>query len=107
MQDQSQQSVANSLEVDENLLQYMPYLLLDLWALGSSVTQILDLVKALPLSSDKPTVFDLGCGKGTVSVQIASRFGFEVVSVDAMPEFLEVASKKSSEYLISGMCTFV
>ncbi|MCK5199726.1 MAG: hypothetical protein KAR21_15320 [Spirochaetales bacterium] len=33
MNDKSQQSVANSLEVEEQLLPYMPYLLQDLWAL--------------------------------------------------------------------------
>ncbi len=107
MQDQSQKSVANSLEVEIKLLKYMPYLLQDLWALGSSVNQILDLIKALPLALDKTKVLDLGCGKGAVSVQIASRFGCKVVGVDAMPEFLEVANKKSSEYMVSDICTFI
>jgi len=107
MQDQSYKSIANSLEVEENLLKNMPYLLQDLWALGSSVDQILELIETLPLASANLKVLDLGCGKGAVSVQIASRFGFEVVGVDAMPEFLEVAHKKSSEYLVSQICTFI
>lgn len=107
MQDQSKKSIANSLEVEENLLKYMPYLLQDLWALGSSVARILELIETLPLASSNPKVLDLGCGKGAVSVQIASRFGYEVVGVDAMPEFLEVARTKSSEYLVSHICTFI
>ena len=107
MNDNTQQSVANSLEAEENLLPYMPYLLQDLWALGSSVNQILDLIGTLPLSSDTAKVLDLGCGKGAVSGQIASSFGFDVVGVDAMPEFLKDAHKKSFEYQVSDLCTFI
>ena len=107
MNDKSQQSVANSLEVEEHLLPYMPYLLQDLWALGSSVDQILDLIGTLPLSSDSVKVLDLGCGKGAVSVQLASNFGFDVVGVDAMPVFLKDADKKASEYQVSNYCTFI
>ena len=107
MNDNPQQSVANSLEVEKWLLPYMSWLLQDLWALGSSVDQILDLLSTLPLSSDTTKVLDLGCGKGAVSVQIASKFGFDVVGIDAMPEFLKDAHKKSSEYQVSDLCTFI
>jgi ubiquinone/menaquinone biosynthesis C-methylase UbiE len=107
MNNNTQQSVANSLEVEKRLLPYIAYLLQDLWALGSSVNQILDLFSTLSLSSDTTKVLDLGCGKGAVSVQIASNFGFDVVGVDAMPEFLKDAYKKSSEYQVSDLCTFI
>ena len=107
MNDNTKQSVANSLEAKKRLLPYMSYLLQDLWALGSSVDQILDLFSTLPLSSDTVKVLDLGCGKGAVSVQIASKFRFDVTGVDAMPEFLKDANKKSSEYQVSGLCTFI
>jgi ubiquinone/menaquinone biosynthesis C-methylase UbiE len=107
MNDKSQQSVANSLEAEENLLPYMPYLLQDLWALGSSVNQLLDLIGTLPLSSGSAKVLDLGCGKGAVSIRIASKFRFYVVGVDAMSEFLKDAQKKSSEYQVSDLCCFI
>ena len=107
MSDNPQQSVADSLEVDKKLLPYMSYLLQDLWALGSSVDQILDLFSTLPLSPGAARVLDLGCGKGAVSVQIAAKFGFHVVAVDALPEFLKDAHKKSSEYQVSDLCIFI
>jgi ubiquinone/menaquinone biosynthesis C-methylase UbiE len=107
MNDNPQQSVANSLEVEKKLLPYMPYLLQDLWALGCSVDQILDLISTLALSSDTAKVLDLGCGKGAASVQIASKFGFVVVGVDAMPELLKDANRKSAKYQVSDMCTFI
>ncbi len=75
--------------------------------MGSSVDQILDLISNLPLSPDTARVLDLGCGKGALSVQIASRFGFDVTGVDAMHEFLKEANKKSSEYQVSDLCTFI
>jgi ubiquinone/menaquinone biosynthesis C-methylase UbiE len=107
MNNNPQQSVADSLEAEKKLLPYMPYLLQDLWALGSAVDKILDLLSTLPLSSDTAKVLDLGCGKGAVSVQIASKFGFDVVGIDAMPEFLKDAHKKASEYQVSDLCTFI
>lgn len=42
-------SVAASLEVDQRLLPYLPYLLQDLWALGSAIEQIIALVGSLGL----------------------------------------------------------
>ncbi|MEA1897026.1 MAG: class I SAM-dependent methyltransferase [Bacteroidota bacterium] len=107
MNDNTRQSVANSLEAENRLLPHMPWLLQDLWAMGSSVDQILDLLSTLPLASDTVRVLDLGCGKGAVSVQIAENFGFKVVGVDAMPEFVKYASEKSSECQVSDLCTFI
>jgi 2-polyprenyl-3-methyl-5-hydroxy-6-metoxy-1,4-benzoquinol methylase len=83
MSDKTQKLISDSLETDQQLLPYMPYLLQDLWALGSSVEDILKAVDSLPLSSDS-RVLDLGCGKGAVSVLIASRFKCRVTGIDAM-----------------------
>jgi len=107
MNDNSQKSVANSLEAELKLLPYMPYLLQDLWAMGCSVDQILDLVPNLNLPAGSIKVLDLGCGKGALPVQIAAKFGFNVTGVDAMSEFLKVAEEKSYEFKISSLCNFI
>ena len=107
MPENSKQSIADSLETEEKLLPHMPYLLQDMWALGSSVDQILDLITTFDLPTDQATLLDLGCGKGAVSVQAAARFGFKVTGIDAMPEFLEFARQKSAEYRVSNLCTFI
>jgi ubiquinone/menaquinone biosynthesis C-methylase UbiE len=107
MNDDSQESVANSLEVEKKLLQYMPYLLQDLWAMGCSANQILDLIANLNLPAGSVKVLDLGCGKGALPVQIAAKFGFNVTGVDAMPEFLKFAEEKSVEFKVSSLCTFI
>jgi SAM-dependent methyltransferase len=107
MSDRTDQSIANSFEVSESLLPYVPFLLQDLWALGSSVEYIIDTVGALDLSPAQATILDLGCGKGAVSIKIASLFGLQVVGIDAMPAFLEDARRKAIECKVSHLCEFI
>lgn len=107
MSGRTEQSIANSLEVDKRLLPYMPFLLQDLWALGSSIDYIIDVVGGLNLPSHQTKVLDLGCGKGAVLIRIASKFGFQVVGIDVMTVFLEDALKKAIEYNVSHLCEFI
>ncbi len=107
MSDQIKQSIADSLEAGQNLLPHMDYLLQDLWALGSSVDQILDGVVSLDLKSNQTRILDLGCGKGAVSIQIAERFGFQAVGVDVMDSFLKDARGKAAEHGVSPLCRFI
>jgi len=102
----TEQSISNSLETNTKMLPYIPYLLQDLWALGSSVEIILKVIEELELP--KPAkVLDLGCGKGAVSIQIASRFGFHVTGIDAMEAFLQDAIRKSKENNVENLCEFI
>ncbi|HPA83049.1 MAG TPA: class I SAM-dependent methyltransferase [Thermoanaerobaculales bacterium] len=98
-------SVAESLEVDERLLPYMPYLLQDLWALGSAIDEIIALAGSLGLPP-KSRALDLGCGKGAVAVRLASELRLEVVGIDAMASFLADAERKASEHRVSDLCDF-
>ncbi|MFC1542150.1 SAM-dependent methyltransferase, partial [Candidatus Latescibacterota bacterium] len=107
MSERSKQSVADSLEVDKHLLPYMPFLLQDLWALGSSVEYIIDIAGSLNLSPGLTKVLDLGCGKGAVLIQLASQYGFKVTGIDFMESFLEDAHKKAIEYNVSHLCEFI
>jgi cyclopropane fatty-acyl-phospholipid synthase-like methyltransferase len=107
MSGRTEQSVANSLEVDKRLLSHMPFLLQDLWALGSSIDYIMDVVGGLNLPSHQTKVLDLGCGKGAVSIGIASKFGFRIVGIDVMNVFLEYARKKAMDYNVSHLCEFI
>jgi cyclopropane fatty-acyl-phospholipid synthase-like methyltransferase len=104
---QTEQSIADSLEVDKKLLPYIPSLLQDLWALGSSVDCIIDVVGSLTLPPAQTKLLDLGCGKGAVSIQSASKLGLKVVGVDRMTAFLEDARQKATEYHVSHLCEFI
>jgi cyclopropane fatty-acyl-phospholipid synthase-like methyltransferase len=107
MSKQTEQSIADSFEVDNKLLPYIPFLLQDLWVLGSSVDFIIDVVGSLKLSPTQAKLLDLGCGKGAVSIQIASQCGLKLVGVDRMTPFLEDAQKKAMEYHVSHLCEFI
>lgn len=106
MNDELKKSVANSMETETKMLPYLPYLIQDLWVLGSAIDQILSGIESLKLPNDT-TVLDLCCGKGGVSVQIAQKFGFKVTGVDVMSEFLDIAKNKASEYQVSHLCEFI
>lgn len=106
MSEKTEKQIADSLETDEQLLPYMPYLLQDLWVLGSAVTDILCVAEKLDLSSDS-SVLDLGCGKGGVSVPIASRFNCRVTGIDAMAPFLTDARRKAAEHAVAQRCQFI
>ncbi|MBA4311776.1 MAG: hypothetical protein C0417_04005 [Chlorobiaceae bacterium] len=103
----SEKSIADSLEVNKRLLPHMPFLLQDLWVLGSSADQIIEVVGSLKSLSPLKKILDIGCGKGAVSIQLVARYGFQAVGIDAMSPFLEEAEKKGSERNVSHLCQFI
>ncbi len=107
MHDKSQKSVADSLETKPALLVHMPYLLQDLWSLGSSVEPICQMVGKLNLKSGGMGILDLGCGKGAVGIKIASACGIKVTGIDLMQEFLMDAREKAKTFSVSHLCTFI
>lgn len=72
MKHETEEKLARSLTAETTaLLPYLPYLLQDLWELGSSPKTMTGLIKQhIPLS-EKTTLLDLACGKGAVAINIA------------------------------------
>jgi len=60
-----EEKLAKSLTAESvELIPYLPYLLQDLWELGSSPKDILEMItKHIPVSKETK-VLDLACGKG-------------------------------------------
>lgn len=52
----------------------------------------------LPLTAppEKKTLVDLGCGTGTVAIQLAKR-GYDVIGIDGSPAMLSVARQKAED----------
>lgn len=101
------ESVVQSLDGrDSTLYPLLPYLLQDLWEIGSSPDEIIGLIKRNSLSDQINTVLDLGCGKGAVSIRLSREFGWQAHGIDAMPEFIEDAISKSREYDVEDLCRF-
>ena len=107
MSTKSEKSIANSLECEQKLLPHIPFLLQDLWVLGSSVDFIIEAVGSINSQNPLKNILDLGCGKGGVSIQLAARYGLQSVGIDAMTPFLKEAKKKAEEYNVSHLCQFI
>jgi 2-polyprenyl-3-methyl-5-hydroxy-6-metoxy-1,4-benzoquinol methylase len=103
-----EEKLAKSLTADTpELIPYLPYLLQDLWELGSSPRDIIHLISKQMKVSEKTKVLDLACGKGAVSVHLAKAKGCKMKGIDLIPEFIEFANKKAKEYGVSNLCEFV
>ncbi len=106
MADETRRSVSDSLDSNQIVLPFLPFLLQDLWALGSDVESIIRCVGALPFKPGRAGVLDLGCGKGAVLIRIAREFGFRVVGIDAMEDFIHDARDRSRQHQVDHLCTF-
>jgi len=102
-----QEKLARSLTAEsKELIPYLPYLLQDLYDLGASPQEILQMLKEhVPLSEDLQ-ILDLACGKGAVSITLAKALGCTVKGIDILPEFIAYAQQKAAELKAGPRCTF-
>lgn len=101
------ESVVETLDgFDVGLYPYLPFLLQDLWRMGSDPEAMVSLLKKGGVA--RPCrVLDLGCGKGAVSIRIAEELGCPVKGVDAMPAFVDAARARATERRVGRLCRFV
>jgi ubiquinone/menaquinone biosynthesis C-methylase UbiE len=101
-------SVVTSLDgKDDRLYPFLPFLLQDLWEIGSSPDEIVDLVRRSSLGTGSGLrVIDLGCGKGIISVNLAKELGFRCHGIDAVPEFIEEARGWAEKMAVAHLCRF-
>lgn len=104
---QMEQKLAASLTAETTeLIPYLPYLLQDIWELGSSPCEMISLIKDNIDISSETKIIDLGCGKGAVSVSIAKELGVRVKGFDLLPDFIEEARAKAEEFDVKHLCEF-
>jgi len=103
-----EEKLAKSLTAESvELIPYLPYLLQDLWELGSSPRDILKMITKHILVSKETKVLDLACGKGAVSVNLAKELGCMVKGIDIIPEFIDFAVQKAQEFGVGELCEFL
>ncbi|MFZ5986337.1 MAG: class I SAM-dependent methyltransferase [Bacillota bacterium] len=102
-----EEKLAKSLTAESiELIPYLPYLLQDLWELGSSPKDIIDMIQKHIQVSEETKVLDLACGKGAVSVNLAKELGCKVKGIDIISEFIDFAATKAQEYGVENLCEF-
>lgn len=97
--------VAYALEAPPELLPFLPELLADVDELGSNAGLIASLLRNLGLP-ETARVMDLGCGKGTVAIEIASTLGLHVLGIDLFEPFVAHATGAAQDAGVSPLCEF-
>ena len=104
----TEQKLAGSLTAETTaLIPYLPYLLQDIWELGSSPHDMTCLIKDNIAINSGTKIIDLGCGKGAVSISLCKELGVRVKGVDLLPAFIEEAGVKAKEQGVNHLCEFV
>ena len=104
----AKKDVAKSLDLNNlDLLEYIPYLLQDLFDMGTNPNSVLEVIKKHDIiKSPHAKILDLGCEKGAVSIAIAKELGFKIYGVDWMAAFIEEAKKYAFKFGVSDLCRF-
>ena len=108
MKKETKEKLACSLTAETTeLIPFLPYLLQDLWALGSVPGDMVRLIQShMPISKDTK-ILDIACGKGAVSINIARSLAIKVYGFDLIPDFVGYANQKANEMNVDALCSFV
>lgn len=88
------------------LLPFLPYILQDIWEIGSDSNVFVELIRKHMMNYSNLKILDLGCGKGAVSIKLAKEFNCLCLGIDAVKEFIKDADNKAKEYSVSHLCRF-
>ena len=91
---------------NSNLFSYLPYILQDLWEIGTSTELIIELIRTHSSNYSNLSILDLGCGKGPVSIKLAKEFKCHCFGIDAFNDFIYDAQRKAKEYNVDKYCLF-
>lgn len=107
MQHDTEEKLARSLTAETvELLPHLPYLLQDLWMLGSDPQIMVDLIRRHVPVTPETTILDLACGKGPVAIHIAKALNVPVKGIDLIPAFIDDARQKAEAWQVSALCQF-
>lgn len=91
---------------NKEIIQYIPYLLQDLWEFGSNVEEIIKLIREnIPRNRIKKAL-DLATGKGAIAIKVAKSCSFHIKGIDIFPEFIHYAIEKAEKYKVNGLVNF-
>ena len=103
-----EESIATAMDFNKNtaIVPFLPYIMQDFWALGTSPEMVINLVQKHSRNYSTLRVLDLGCGKGATSVKLAATLNCNCLGIDGIPEFIETAKEKAQAYEAGTLCRF-
>lgn len=99
-------SVADSIDAPVAAMPWIAEVFQGLSALGSRPRLVARWLADIGLGP-RHTVADLGCGKGAVAVEVASRIGCRVTGIDAFAPFIDAARRLSERRGVDDRCRFM
>ena len=103
----SDQSFLDSLDLQDAAIEpYIPFILQDLWELGSMPEYIIQLAQKHIGPNNLNRVVDFGCGKGAVLIQMWQKMPFQGVGIDLVPAFIHSAQKYAKLWNCVDSLTF-
>lgn len=101
------ESIASSMDCEDiDLVNYLPYILQDFKSIGADPGVIVNLVKKNMKNYPSLKVLDLGCGKGTVSTELAKELNSFCHGIDAVEGFIKEAALFATESGVEDNCIF-
>lgn len=101
------ESIASSMDCEDiDLVNYLPYILQDFKSIGADPEVIANLVKKHMKNYPSLKVLDLGCGKGTVSTELAKELNCFCHGIDAVDGFISEARTFAKEKGVDDNCFF-
>jgi SAM-dependent methyltransferase len=91
---------------DKNLVKYLPYILQDVWELGTSSEEIIEIIKKQKQDYSNLSILDLGSGKGAISIKIALELKCKCFGIDGIEDFVVFSKNKAKEYSVDDICIF-
>ncbi len=102
-----EESVTTAMDgSDIRIFPYLPYILQDLWELGTIPDTMIKLIKKHFTNYSNQKVLDLGCGKGAVSVKLSQQLKCSCYGIDAIEDFITFAQQKANVYNVDQLCKF-
>ena len=102
-----EESVVTAMDGSKKeLFTFLPYILQDLWEIGSDPEVIIELVERHAHNHSSLSVLDLGCGKGAVCIKMAKVYHCTCLGIDGLPEFIAEAQNKAKEFGVDHLCQF-
>ncbi len=98
--------VARSVDAPPSLLPVFGELFRGMPNLGSQPRRVASMLERAGIGP-RSRVLDLACGKGTLAITLARRFGCRVTGVDACTPFIDEASRAAGRAGVAGHVTFI
>ncbi|KMQ51320.1 putative methyltransferase [Chitinispirillum alkaliphilum] len=91
---------------DKELFTYLPYILQDIWEIGTDPDTVINLIGRHFDHYQSLRVLDLGCGKGAVSINTAKKYRCKCHGIDGIADFIRFAKQRAEEWGVDDCCTF-